>query len=1224
MILRGNGIFDGNPATLETWKNFYNTNLNPSNVNDFKDDKIGVDGKKEDMKPEKVKGIINDYMMRIPVLYTDLEGQNFIDLFQIKNITGNNLTESEEYENTLYDFFSSPNFVSISQTLSQSELFKPTNNKDIYLLDLCCKNTQNLLNDPNKNTIISNYISEFKQAENNEYYKAIFDAISNNFVLDYKITEKKIYSIIICYLFKIANMAGKILITKVIVVCFDNDDRVNIENMITKFTITPTNSPATVDPRQFLTINRFTKFRQKCDKLCFLFHGVGTGKTISSLTIAISNLNEKNLFNNDPRQNGEKERFRMLVMGPQGLFFSAFGNDASILSMYVFSKKVIEIKYTHDNTETSYILESFVAYIKNDDNSHYELEIIGFDYIEITQKLNSIEFLKNYSNPSSNTKINCLIADEAHKLLTERLLPMSNKSYDIYWGNNGSLATGERTETHEENLRYNSEGLYGKETFARTRVSNEPKKLDWIDKALRTGKYASYLSYPVGYMCPVAGLIVGGVGLASNLASTYRKVSDTEENKFELSKKIQEIEDKQFAEEKERGEWVVGGDTVKRTIKNNCFIMNDYRFFEFMKQIQDQTILLTGTPIQKSVDDMIMITKFLNLKELNASNTQSFCNDVMSDVAADWEQDKGTHDLYFKRYNFELSPQTNFRDAAKRQLATGFLAFSAMSAPAIENLKDYLTVVKKQEEKKSLIENLKETIDTKQQEIIQSVGDLRTEIINTREKYEQKADQANAKLLESIDQANQIFTEKLNQSTVEISKATNNLSQMKDEIISGVTTNVNNKINSISTEITGKIDEKLNSISNEITDKIVGNINAEVTKAFSAPGLSDTIIDKVVNSEKIQGMISNVNKTAGEIQNLAKTANAAPELLAKYTTKGEQLLAEYTTKGEQLLDKYSNQAEKYGNSIVDRVITTVDKYSDTLNTNVNNTSQQIANFTNTIDSKADEFVKKVDETRDTIKSVSKETSDKIESFKQFIKEHNLKRGGQGEVQGEGQGEEKNPSEVVTDSVIEGQDPSDVISETVIEQNDPSEVVTKTVIEEKDTSEMNSEKLIEIDPSIITGTEADGSGIDENKVNEINDIIDTVTDTYKEEEELTVAFELSETENKNLIALFKEEGIVTHIRTLDAINKDTGIAIENIQKFIKKLFRTIECKSFYDNAEYDKYQFRCKTDIFDFEVLDILKIPLGVLYGESTKDSAFYSSTISRVFDGVENNVGNHR
>ena len=162
----------------------------------------------------------------------------------------------------------------------------------------------------------------------------------------------------------------------------------------------------------------------------------------------------------------------------------------------------------------------------------------------------------------------------------------------------------------------------------------------------------------------------------------------------------------------------------------------------------------------------------------------------------------------------------------------------------------------------------------------------------------------------------------------------------------------------------------------------------------------------------------------------------------------------------------------------------------------------------------------------------------------------------------------------------------------------------------------------IHPSIITGTEADGSGIDENKVNDINDIIDTVTDTYKEEEELTVAFELSETENKNLIALFKEEGIVTHIRTLDAINKDTGIAIENIQKFIKKLFRTIECKSFYDNAEYDKYQFRCKTDIFDFEVLDILKIPLGVLYGESTKDSAFYSSTISRVFDGVENNVGN--
>ena len=52
---------------------------------------------------------------------------------------------------------------------------------------------------------------------------------------------------------------------------------------------------ATLDPRQFLVVNKFTKFKPKEDKACFLFHGVGTGKTITSLTIALSHLTDNNI-----------------------------------------------------------------------------------------------------------------------------------------------------------------------------------------------------------------------------------------------------------------------------------------------------------------------------------------------------------------------------------------------------------------------------------------------------------------------------------------------------------------------------------------------------------------------------------------------------------------------------------------------------------------------------------------------------------------------------------------------------------------------------------------------------------------------------------------------------------------------------------------------------------------------------------------------------------------
>ena len=55
-------------------------------------------------------------------------------------------------------------------------------------------------------------------------------------------------------------------------------------------------NPFTIDPRQFLTIQRFTKFKKADDKACFLFHGVGTGKTITSLSMIMYHLTEENEF----------------------------------------------------------------------------------------------------------------------------------------------------------------------------------------------------------------------------------------------------------------------------------------------------------------------------------------------------------------------------------------------------------------------------------------------------------------------------------------------------------------------------------------------------------------------------------------------------------------------------------------------------------------------------------------------------------------------------------------------------------------------------------------------------------------------------------------------------------------------------------------------------------------------------------------------------------------
>jgi hypothetical protein len=59
--------------------------------------------------------------------------------------------------------------------------------------------------------------------------------------------------------------------------------------------------------------------------------------------------------------------------------------------------------------------------------------------------------------------------------------------------------------------------------------------------------------------------------------------------------------------------------------------IRDIRFYNFIKnKITKQSIFLTGTPIQKSMEDIVSITKFLNQRDINASNNNKFCTDVLT------------------------------------------------------------------------------------------------------------------------------------------------------------------------------------------------------------------------------------------------------------------------------------------------------------------------------------------------------------------------------------------------------------------------------------------------------------------------------------------------------------------------------------------------------------------------------------------------------------------
>ena len=178
------------------------------------------------------------------------------------------------------------------------------------------------------------------------------------------------------------------------------------------------------DSRQLLAIQRFTKYRDQNDKASFMFHGVGTGKTITSLLICLSNLKPENKRSFDGKDS-ETKPFKILIIAPEGLFFTSFLGDAQKLGIYVHNTSRVDVANgTSIETCTGYYVKDHGFELvdgKNKINSAYQIEFTSYDYKALAE--NGFDPLDDYD---------VLICDEAHRLLTTKLKPLGNNDVEKY------------------------------------------------------------------------------------------------------------------------------------------------------------------------------------------------------------------------------------------------------------------------------------------------------------------------------------------------------------------------------------------------------------------------------------------------------------------------------------------------------------------------------------------------------------------------------------------------------------------------------------------------------------------------------------------------------------------------------------------------------------------------------------------------------------------------
>lgn len=183
-----------------------------------------------------------------------------------------------------------------------------------------------------------------------------------------------------------------------------------------------------LDVRQSLAVQRFTNFNRDengkiKDKACFLFHGVGTGKTLTSLSIALTHLRDEHRQPESP--------LKILLIAPEGLFRAAFlGDDAELIGISVFN---VEFNYLTDMKDTNWNPNEYIenasgeVEVENEkgDSSKYFIEFIGYNYNALCSKVGGLKKINEVIGDDT-----ILICDEAHRLVLPDKGLQSLKPYD--------------------------------------------------------------------------------------------------------------------------------------------------------------------------------------------------------------------------------------------------------------------------------------------------------------------------------------------------------------------------------------------------------------------------------------------------------------------------------------------------------------------------------------------------------------------------------------------------------------------------------------------------------------------------------------------------------------------------------------------------------------------------------------------------------------------------
>jgi len=440
-----------------------------------------------------------------------------------------------------------------------------------------------------------------------------------------------------------------------------------------------------LDARQYITVNRFTKFRDPKDKACFLFHGVGTGKTITSLSIAFSHFTDDNM--------DEKYPLKILIHAPQGILQSSFMGDSKFMGCYTYNFVKYNQEITGKTSDAPVIVDRCDAVLlaggkdKKGKNKKYYANFIGIDYDQLFSEngyyaldslMNEIVADKNKAKETEKHIPIVMICDEAHRFLTNSLKPVREyKKYDLDCENQQKIVIEpDDVELIENNEQYLPFFL---QLLIRVSTSTKDKIQNFIKDILE----------PENQLIIVP--ILNGLSSADNMIGLIRnllnltKLSEPQtfidsltsllkqESEFNLTYPQQELLNytiKQFFSSKfmvssalssTLNVLTFAGQVTDNTIQDSIYdflntyattpihllinnmlsltenLMNnsrkgnaltDNRFLEIVKKT-DQAIFLTGTPFQKSDNDIIDIIWFLNNPEINQSNLINFCQDVI-------------------------------------------------------------------------------------------------------------------------------------------------------------------------------------------------------------------------------------------------------------------------------------------------------------------------------------------------------------------------------------------------------------------------------------------------------------------------------------------------------------------------------------------------------------------------------------------------------------------